>query len=122
MLNNFFNRSEFACKCGCGFDTVDCELLKILTNVRLHFNKPTIITSGCRCKSHNLKIGGATNSFHIKAKASDIQVRDIKPLDVYEFLCNVYPNKYGFILYSNWVHVDSRDIKYRDIKSKKGEK
>lgn len=120
MLNKYFKRSEFACKCGCGFDTVDFDLLNIVTTIRTNFNKPTFITSGCRCVHHNLAIGGATNSFHLEAKASDIRVKDIEPIEIYDFLCSEFPNKYGFILYSNWVHIDSRDIKYREIKSMKG--
>ena len=49
-LNKYFHRSEFACKCGCGFDTVDTELLKVLTRLRVRFNKPVKITSACRCE------------------------------------------------------------------------
>ncbi|EAS4214514.1 serine/threonine protein kinase, partial [Salmonella enterica] len=26
MISKYFKRSEFACKCGCGQDTVDAEL------------------------------------------------------------------------------------------------
>jgi len=52
-LSKHFYRDEFACQCGCGFDTVDHELVKILEDVRKTFNAPVHISSGCRCEKHN---------------------------------------------------------------------
>jgi hypothetical protein len=34
MISENFARSEFRCKCGCGLDTVDTELLRLLENIR----------------------------------------------------------------------------------------
>lgn len=115
----YFKRKEFACKCGCGFDTVDYKLLEIVENVRAHFNKPTTITSGCRCEKHNKSVGGASGSFHTIGKACDLKVKDTDPLEVYKFIDNKYPNTFGLGLYNSWVHVDSRTNKARWNKTKK---
>lgn len=106
MISEHFKREEFACQCGCGFDTVDCDLLEILEAVREHFDKPVMVTSGCRCPEHNKSVGGAPTSFHIYGRAADIVVKDVWPSEVYAYLDNYATPGLG--LYSGWVHVDSR--------------
>ena len=113
MINQYFNRKEFACSCGCGFDAVDKVLLDVLTTVREHFNTPVTITSGCRCESHNKKIGGAKKSYHVRGKAADIKVRGFHAEEVYNFISQQCPSHFGVILYPSWVHIDVRDMKYR---------
>ena len=82
MNSKYFKRSEFACKCNCGFDVVDTELLEILEDVREHFGEAVTITSACRCDSHNTKIGGSKGSQHKLGKAADIVVEDVSAFDV----------------------------------------
>jgi uncharacterized protein YcbK (DUF882 family) len=101
-----FQRKEFACECGCGFDTVDFATLAICNEVREFEGAPVIVTSGCRCKLHNEAIGGADSSQHTKARAADLEVSD--PAKTYKYLCGQYPGKYGFGLYDTFVHVDTR--------------
>lgn len=108
-----FNRSEFACKCGCGFDTVDVKLIQILEIVRKRFNKPIIISSGCRCEKHNASVGGEDGSKHKIGIAADIVVKDTSPADVYSFLCEHAPNKYGIGNYNSFTHIDVRNDKKR---------
>lgn len=115
-ISKNFNRKEFACKCKCGLDTVDVELISILQDVREHFDKPVRISSGCRCKKHNEKVGGEEASKHLTGRAADIVVSETRPIDVYNYLSRRYPSQYGFISYSGWVHVDSRDYKFRQVK------
>ena len=71
-LSKNFDSSEFACKCGCGFDTPDQELIRMLQTARDLYGKPITITSGCRCIKHNAVSGGTPNSAHIQGKAADI--------------------------------------------------
>ncbi len=71
-LSKNFDSSEFACKCGCGYDTPDPELIRMLQAARDLYGKSMIISSGCRCIKHNRVVGGATNSAHITGKAADI--------------------------------------------------
>jgi len=112
-ISQHFNRSEFACQCGCGFDTVDIELIEVLETVRQHFASPVKITSGCRCNSHNFKVGGAIESKHCKGIAADFKVQGKTPQEVHDFLCRTYPKKFGIGLYGSWVHFDSRSEKAR---------
>lgn len=110
-LSEHFSRSEFACSCKCGQDTVDYMLLVVLEHLREHFGKPVFITEkgGNRCPMLNAIAGGADKSYHLIGKAADVQVEDVTPEDVYEFLCLNYPNSLGFGLYERHVHVDSRE-------------
>jgi len=112
-ISKNFSRSEFSCKCQCGFSTVDVELLKVLEIVRAHFKKPIKINSGCRCEKHNAHIGGALNSKHKLGIAVDIVVEDIEPMVVYNFLDRYMPNKYGLGDYTTFTHVDVRADKWR---------
>jgi len=106
-----FERSEFACKCGCGFDTVDTELIRILENIRNYFNKPVHITSACRCEAHNQFVGGSRNSQHKRGRAADIIVQDIEPDDVANFAESLLTSG-GIGRYSTFTHIDTRTNDY----------
>jgi len=108
-----FSRSEFACKCGCGFDTVDAVTLEVLKNIRRHFDAPVTITSGCRCESYNKTVGGKKSSQHLKGRAADIQVEGHAPLTVKEYAEYLIPNHGGVGLYNTFVHIDTRTGKAR---------
>lgn len=71
-LSKNFDSSEFACKCGCGYDTPNPELIRMLQAARELYGKPMRITSGCRCIKHNRNVGGTANSAHISGMAVDI--------------------------------------------------
>ena len=108
MESKYFKREEFECKCGCGFNAVDVELLSVLERARVWFNKPITITSGNRCVQHNLLVGGAANSKHVKGIACDFKVADIHADRVAEYLEESYPNKYGIGRYDERTHLDIR--------------
>lgn len=115
-LSENFSRKEFECKCGCDFNTVDAELIKILQNdLRDYYKKKVVITynGGCRCYIHNIVCEGSSKSQHIKGKAADIKVEGVSSKAVYTYLCRKFPDKYGFGLYKTFVHVDVREDKAR---------
>lgn len=115
-LSKNFSRKEWECKCGCGFNTVDAELIKVLQeDVRDYYKKPVTITpnGGCRCHIHNIACGGSNKSQHIQGKAADIKVEGISPEVIYFYLCKKFPGKYGFGLYKTFVHVDVREDEAR---------
>lgn len=112
-LSKHFSRKEFACKDGCGFDTVDAELITILEDLRVKFNRPVRINSSCRCAKDNARVGGAKNSQHLTGKAADITVDDISPMGVYSYLVGKYPERFGIGRYKTFTHVDSRSNKAR---------
>ena len=107
-LSKHFNRSEFECKCKCGFDTVDAELITVLEDVRAYFNSPITINSGSRCKKHNKAIGGKPSSQHLLGKAADIAVKDVSPDKVFSYFIEKYLDKYGKGCYTNFSHIDVR--------------
>lgn len=107
-LSKNFNRSEFACKCGCGYDTVDAELVVVLQDIADHFGESVIINSGCRCRAHNKAEGGGEFSQHLIARGADIDVVGVSPHDVQEYLLKKYKNKYGIGRYNSFTHIDTR--------------
>lgn len=108
QLSKNLSRAEFACKCGCGFDTVDAELVRVIQDVRDHFGSPVVISSGCRCYEHNKRVRGAARSTHLEGRGADIQVKGKTPKEVYEYLTGKYPNRYGIAWHRSFVHVDTR--------------
>jgi uncharacterized protein YcbK (DUF882 family) len=111
-LSEHFDREEFACQCGCGQDTVDYELVRVLEALRANTG-PIFISSANRCVKHNMDVGGALNSFHVISKAADIIVKSNTPAEIYHHLDERYPDRYGIGLYSGWVHLDVRKKKAR---------
>jgi len=107
-LSRHFSRREFACHCGCGYDTVDAALLKVLEDVRRTFNAPVTINSGCRCEKHNAKIGGSEHSQHKLSRAADIAVEGIPAEAVHDWLVSRYPDKFGIGKYNTFTHIDTR--------------
>jgi len=72
---------EAVCKC----DDPDCHFgreegdvplrqIQLLERIRLRIGGPVRPTSWCRCEKHNQAVGGAKNSTHKLAEATDIQV------------------------------------------------
>lgn len=75
-----FDRSEFVCKCGCGKNDISQELVDKLEDMHTYFSKlgtgckSIIISSGCRCPTHSIAVGGYANDAHTKGIAADIIV------------------------------------------------
>lgn len=112
----YFKRSEFKCKCGkCGGFPVepDENLVKLLEQIREHFNAPVTVSSGVRCATHNKNVGGATRSQHLYGTAADIKVQGKTPKEVCAYCQALLPNSGGIGLYKTWVHVDVRPTKAR---------
>lgn len=81
-----FKKSEFTCKCGCGLNNIQLEVVKIADEVREHFGSPAIVTSGTRCEKHNKEVGGVSNSRHLKGKAIDMYVQNVSWYDLLAYL------------------------------------
>lgn len=113
VATKHFKPSELACK-HCGVVVYNSELMAVLELVRLRFGEPVIITSGYRCEVHNKKVGGAEESKHLTGTAADISVKNIDPREVYDFLCDVFPNQYGIAFKEGeFCHIDVRAKKAR---------
>ena len=78
----YFKDSEFTCKCGCGTNLQKNGIKKIADEIREHFGKPAIITSGTRCAKHNKEVGGVAGSYHTTGNAIDIVVNGVSGSEV----------------------------------------
>lgn len=106
-----FKVHEFACHDGSDKVLIDKKLVAWLEYIRsILDNKPIYINSGYRTPSYNKKIGGATNSYHMKGQAADIHSNHFQPIDI--ALAAESLNIPGIILYKNFVHIDTRPKKY----------
>ena len=107
-ISPYFDRAEFACNCGCGFDTVDVDTLTVLEEVRERFG-PVSINSGCRCAYWNDQVGGEQGSLHMQARAADIVVEGVSPGLVADFLDQgPLRGRGGLGRYDTFTHVDTR--------------
>jgi len=123
-LSKNFWRHEFACRGGapdgghpgedCGTDTMDAELIRVLEDVRGHFNQFSeerlgiSINSGCRCPAHNLNEGGSEGSQHLYGKACDFRMNGVPADAVADYLEKKYPDRYGIGRYHGRTHLDVR--------------
>lgn len=106
-----FDREEFSCKCGCGFDTVDVELIKMVQAARDELG-PIKINSGCRCEAYNKSVGGSSASQHKLGRAADLKPLATTVDRLWAFLNDKYPNA-GIGQYTSFVHIDSRGHRAR---------
>lgn len=109
----YFTREDCACPCGCGFDTVDGELIRVLNDLRFSFSAKLTFNSVCRCPAHNKEVGGTEGSQHPLGKGGDVKLEGIDPEEVYEHLDNKYPGRYGVGRYKTFTHIDVRAKKAR---------
>jgi len=112
----YFKPAEFQCKCGCGANNINHDLVKLLEKVREHYGKPVRINSGVRCKTHNTRVGGAANSQHLDkyATAADIAtISGTTPSAMAAYVETLMPNTGGIGIYSWGIHVDVRKTKSR---------
>lgn len=114
-LSTHFSSSEFACFCGCGFDTVDTKLVDLLELIRSKAgNRAVTITpkGGCRCKVQNAKSGGKPRSQHLKGTAADIKIAGMSASDVHALVSKIHTDGLAHVgglgKYSTFTHVDVR--------------
>ncbi len=105
-----FRRSEFACQCGCGFDSIASSLVAGLQALRDLIQRPIVVLSGCRCPAHNAAVGGTPHSQHVLGKAADIRVSGMTARELYAAATSV-PQFHGFGVDDErgFLHVDVRE-------------
>lgn len=110
-----FSIREFDSKDGTRVPSSGMSSELMLKLERLRFecgNRPMIINSGYRTKSHNKAVGGSTNSQHLYARAADVVVSGVKPSTVYRRANKIFANG-GVGKYSTFTHVDTRGHRAR---------
>ena len=127
-LSTNLSRHEMACRCGCGFNTVDVLLVEMIQRIvdafKTRYGWVSLeVTGPNRCAKHNHRIGGAPNSLHKEAKAMDFRLwmkydhggdrYQIEPQEVYDFIDTSWPDTFGVGIYDDRVHFDVRPRKAR---------
>ena len=112
-LSANFKVKEFACKDGSDPIFISPELVEVLQKIRSHFNKPVNINSAYRTPTHNKKEGGATYSQHLYGTGVDIKVTGVTPKQVAQYAETLLSGRGGIGIYSNFTHIDVRDVKSR---------
>lgn len=105
----YFNRSEFACKCGkCGgFPAEPKEkLIRVADQVRRNLGGAAIVTSGVRCSTHNANVGGVSNSRHLYGSAMDFCIAGKTATQVLAEVNKYKEIRYAYAIDSAHVHMD----------------
>lgn len=116
-----FRLEEFKCKDGSDVPNIYLknviELAKNLQVLRDFIKKPITINSAYRSSKYNEKVGGAKNSQHLIAKASDLQVVGITPKElantIEQLIKDGKMKEGGIGVYSTFTHYDIRGTKAR---------
>lgn len=112
-LSNNFKVKEFACNDGSDTVLISDELVSLLQKIRDHFGVAVTINSGYRTSTYNKKVGGATNSQHVKGTAADVVAKGVDPLTVAQYAEYLMPNSGGIGVYQTFTHVDVRTNRSR---------
>lgn len=106
-------RQEWGCPCGrCGGFPAEPEekLVRILDELRAHFGKPVIISSGVRCAQHNGELPGSVyNSRHLSGKAVDFCVRGLTAANVKVYCDKLVSQgklRYCYCIDGSFLHMD----------------
>lgn len=101
-----FKKEEFACPCGCGV-RMDKDFVFRLDALRTILGFPIKLNSAYRCEDYNKKIGGSSNSQHIKGLAVDIHI--VNGQHRYKLLKEVFEMNFSGIGFGDtFLHVDDR--------------
>lgn len=110
--NEYFKKSEFACKdCG-AIVAMSNDLIGVLTDIRVAVGKPVIIDSGYRCPEHNAAVGGQKNSQHLLAKAADFKIEGYSGRQLQALATTYSKNRIGGLGrsdHANYLHIDTRE-------------
>lgn len=113
-IGRWFDKEEFACKCGCGEEfEMDPNLITVLDQIRTDIGNAMRITSGYRCAAHNESVGSTERSQHRKGKAADIQFDFHKPKQIADWAEKILDGKGGLGRYATFTHIDTRKKKAR---------
>lgn len=106
-----FKLYEFECHDGNSEVKVDPELVEKLQALREKLGRTVVITSGYRTPEYNAKIGGVSDSQHIRGKAADIKVASVSPEKVAQAAEEIGFDGIG--IYDTFTHVDVRGYRAR---------
>ena len=82
------------------------KLIRKAEEVRKHFGKPVIVTSGRRCATHNAKEGGVSNSRHLSGKAMDFKIEGKTSEQILAYVQKLSGIRYAYAINERCVHMD----------------
>jgi len=109
--NAYFQRFEFACKCGCGRVKICPSLVEALIRLRIEVGHPINVTSGYRCEHQNAAVGGKWTSYHLRGLAVDVQCRNLPFADFVALTRSFHPTPFrglGIYTAAEFLHLDLR--------------
>lgn len=128
-----FRLSEFANTLDGNKILINAEVVGFyqdLEKFRKWYNRPMVITSGYRTPAFNKRIGGVSNSYHVRGLAVDFKL----PVDYFKmdlsrrisFILNIRAKWYNVcrvsghfgsvILYDSWIHLSYWPYQYWEDK------
>lgn len=107
-LSEHFTVREFACNDGSDTVLIDDKLAELLENIRDKFGKPVHINSAYRTPAYNAKVGGVSNSYHVKGMAADIVVQGIPSKRIAQYAETLDCGGIGWYEHKKFVHIDTR--------------
>lgn len=116
----YFKIKEFECHDGCEMpasarENIEALVEAVLDPARGRLGKAIRVNSGYRCAKHNLKVGGAVGSQHMKGEAADVVPGESGQVtgDSLERLVRIIKEQGVFdqmIVYPTFVHVSYKRI------------
>lgn len=114
QIIRYWTRAEFKCRCGeyhtpyCNGYPVepDRKLVELADEVRAHFGRPGIRSSGIRCPWHNRDCGGVSNSRHISGKALDFRIAGKTSAEVLAYVQTLPQVRYAYAIDGDYIHMD----------------
>lgn len=106
-IAEYFSLSEFECPC-CRRVMLSPDLLARLDHLRMVINRPIYINSGYRCPEENRRVGGVSDSYHLRGMAADIHIRDFLLSDLILYAKELGFNGIGIYYKKNFLHLDVR--------------
>ncbi len=104
-MARYFTLDEFDCRCGCGKNNINLNLIAYLDEARELAQVPFIINSGCRCEKHNRRVKGSRTSSHLRGLAADIKATNSKTrFAILQSLFMVGFSRIG--IHKRFIHVD----------------
>ena len=107
-LSANFAVREFRCNDGSDAIKIDSNLPFLLQQIRDHFNAPVHINSAYRTPKYNAKVGGVSNSYHVKGMAADIVVSGVSAKRVAQYAETLDCGGIGWYEHKKFVHIDTR--------------
>lgn len=118
--------SEVRCRCGgrCDGGHLRWEAVFLFERIRAACSKvsgrdcPIRINSGVRCELHNVMVGGAKGSQHLRGTALDLATPKGLDLEAFAAVCDQENPDGGVIIYAWGCHVDARGTRCREDRRK----